>query len=166
MWAFVQLIYLRLRRAIAEARSEVVWLKALEKREAELDEHHATYRAAAADAETRGASPPEVHQIEEEQWHLGIPLRDELSATETWHLVEQARRYGIPTPPLSDETAWEPDPPRRLREEARSDLRGKVAAVKRERRESVAKLLNALTPLTALLVALASIVATCHTLSR
>jgi hypothetical protein len=166
MWAFVQLIYLRIRRSIAEARTEIAWLKALEKREAELDEHYASYQAHAADAKKRGASQPEVYQIQAEELHLAMPLQDEIAATETWHLVEQARRYGIPTPPVSNETPWESDPLRRLTEEARSDLRGKVAAVKREQRESAAKLLNALTPLTALLVALATVIATCHTRSQ
>jgi hypothetical protein len=84
-----------------------------------------------------------------------------------WRLVNLASQYGIPAHlDYDDETAWESTPPRRLTEHAMSDLRGKIAAVKPERRESVAELLNALTPLTALLVALASIIATCHTHSR
>jgi hypothetical protein len=50
MWAFVELIYFRMRRAVVEAKSEIAWLKAVEKNEAALEEHMASYRAVAAAA--------------------------------------------------------------------------------------------------------------------
>src|SRR5262249_40205520 len=85
MWAFVELICLRIRRSIAEARTEIAWLKSLEKRQAELDEHDASYRAVAVDAKKRGASQSELDEIEAERWDMALPFRDQIDSTETWH---------------------------------------------------------------------------------
>lgn len=163
MWPFLDLAYLRLRRAYRRA----LWYAKTEAKELRaVEEHEAAYSEAVKEAEKRGASHGELAELDAEHWEAGRELMDELAATQTDRLRSGARRFGVPVPPLSDKTAWEEIGKRRtlrpvLSDRAMADLREKVAAARREWLESTGKFLSGLVPLAALLVALVTAIGTC-----
>jgi hypothetical protein len=142
-----------MRRAYAnaaqEARYEIKQIAELERREDERD------RAFKEDVEGGGFSE-------------SVDALTKAEEIEDERLLSQARRLGVEIPSLSDASSWTSMKARPfvMTEAARNTLRANVRAAQRERRESLLKLVGALTPLAALLVALASIINTCHTRSH